>query len=235
MATTTKGMRTDKLWVANNNGAALMAKGQYQDAFLLLRSAIEQTADPSKLLVQEEEVTHDSFAGIGTIPLSAPRVNCVQGDCELHHDVFPLPFAIYPQRKVAIVENDRANLIAGTAVALFNMALSRHRQFLLSSCPTTRRQLLSETYCLYKKVHHMMAHIEMDPDDPVAQLYLVSCCNLVHVCAECGALDAVRYWKNELLEALVCVSMEHPGGTFRFLQRVCAYYCSIATNSAAAA
>ena len=225
--------RVDKLWAANNDGATLVAQGRYQEAFMLLRSAIDQTAtDPSKIV--EEDITYDAFGGIGVVPLSAPRINCmVEGECVLHHDVFPLPFAIYPKHGVAM-EDSTASLLAGTAVTLFNMALSRHRQFFLSPLPALRRVFLDEARGLYQTIHEMLAHIPLDPDDPITQLYLVSCCNLIHVCAEYGAVDSVEYWKHELVEGFACVSTEHPGGTFQFMQRVCAY-CSISTVSAGAA
>lgn len=149
--------QVDKLWLANNEGAKLVAKGRYQDAFLLLRSAIDQASvDPFKMVNQD--MCLGGFTGIGIIPLSAPRITFAEGECVLHHDVFPLPFVIYPQRGNTI-QDDNTRLLAGTSAALFNMALSRHRQFFLSHCPAMRRQLLAEACKLYQTIYHMLGHV----------------------------------------------------------------------------
>lgn len=260
--TTTMMKRIEKLWLASNQGAQLLVQERHHEAYNIFRNSAEAATEGHALELHKSlpltaaaaVLTCGDLNKIGVVAASGPAfsttfsshaqetTSVVVNQEDLQKTVFGRPFLLYLATPSVAVSNTQdpslsntaaTALVAGTAVALFNMALTCHLQYLNSREASVRRQLLTHASEIYQGILQLLGRLPLDPDDMLAQVYYVACINVIHLLTEMGDLHQATTCREELVEAFEAVATDY--GTYDFVSDVVTALGAAVTIAAATA
>mmetsp|Transcript_602 Transcript_602/g.1162 ORF Transcript_602/g.1162 Transcript_602/m.1162 type:complete len:251 (-) Transcript_602:164-916(-) len=202
--------------ISNNEAAYMIARGQYHAAFQVLQGSLKEGCASLALLVEGADSTQrcfeDNFCACYIHPAKnvASDLTTEHGDNYFLHP-FTVSFGGYYNDHQA--NNIEARLRFLTAVVLFNLAITSHRQGLV-----TFTQGSSNASCyhrrtknLYRYALHYMDSLVADRDTLdtdchyVAQLIMTVCHNTAAMALHEGLLSEYDEWKDRLFAVFFAV------------------------------
>eukprot|EP00977_Amphora_coffeiformis_P008348 scaffold1891_cov178-Amphora_coffeaeformis.AAC.1 len=169
------------LQTGNNEAATLIARGNYKEAFTLLRRVVEEQS--AFLHTGNDAGDGDDLNGMVGLPWFVRQV-ATEAICSDGMYCWPL----------AIVGGDARDLeflAALSATSLFNMALACHRSSLetVAIPPLQKHQMASQAQTLYLNAHILATSI----DSPTLLLAISN--NLIVLAFDNGNLKDVSSWQ----------------------------------------
>ena len=180
-----------------NDSSELIATGDYKTAFYSLQDAIRAvsttlTSSPESSPLPGSPGSLASEDNL--LQLQAmPSIVCDRYGMALDTGTVGCSFRIDGNRDADA--NDQTTLQHVSAVAIFNMALVCHLQYLESPSYRVRQGLLSRARFLYNQVHQIW-------EDEASPLYLSMCQNCVVIALDYGDLEAANLWKRRISESV---------------------------------
>ena len=181
-----------------NDSSDLIASGDYKTAFYSLQDAIRavsstltRSQDDSSSLQDSPDsmVSEEDLLQLKAVP---SRV-CDRYGIVASTGIVGCSFRINSHRDADTNEESALQHVA--AVAIFNMALVCHLQYLESPSYRVRQGLLSRARYLYNQVHQLW-------EDETSQLYLTLCQNCVVIALDYGNLEEANMWKRMISQSV---------------------------------
>ena len=183
---------------ASNEAASDIDRGLHFEAFRAIRSAASHASSLSQLIKECDESVQryhqHSLAQVAVEPLRSVNAWPVVGDRDGY--VFSCPFTTTLDENLDLTKVNLRFMKIISAVAIFNMSLACHLQCCIADNIKKAEILSSRSCSLYSQAARLLEECYIEPNEPVLQVYLAACSNLIELLMARGCLDGVRHWKN---------------------------------------
>eukprot|EP00977_Amphora_coffeiformis_P010907 scaffold2576_cov175-Amphora_coffeaeformis.AAC.11 len=183
---------------ASNEAASDIDRGLHFEAFRAIRSAASHASSLTQLIKEcgesVDEYHQHSLNQVTVDPLYSINAWSVGEDLDGY--VFSCPFKTTLNEDLDLTKVNLRFTKTISAVAIFNMSLACHLQCCITKNMKKAEVLSNRSCSLYTQAARLLEDCSIQPNEPLLNVYLATCSNIIELMMARGCLDGVRHWKN---------------------------------------